>query len=109
MSKAIVLPSGKVATRFFNAGAFHWQLPTVGTAEWVTLGAADIRALYESLQEEQDRPKAAPLVDFDNVSIDALCRCGHVADVHDVDDQAHGCNFPRCACEAFALHKFPCP
>jgi hypothetical protein len=55
VSKQIILPSGKVATRFFNVGEFYWQLATVGTQEWVTLGAADIQALNESVEDM--RPK----------------------------------------------------
>jgi hypothetical protein len=55
VSKKILLPSGKLATRFFNDGEFYWQLATIGTQEWVTLGAADIQALNESV--EDTRPK----------------------------------------------------
>jgi len=47
VSRTLLLPSGKLATRFWSQGEFYWQLPTRGTEEWVTLGDADVRALLE--------------------------------------------------------------
>jgi hypothetical protein len=45
MSTNRTLPSGKVATRFWSGGQFYYQLPTVGTEEWVTLSRRDIGKL----------------------------------------------------------------
>jgi hypothetical protein len=52
MSRTLLLPSGKLATRFWSRGEFYWQLPTRGSDDWVTLGDADIRALAEFVADE---------------------------------------------------------
>lgn len=52
VSRTLLLPSGKLATRFWSHGEFYWQLPTRGSDDWVTLGDADVRALAEFVAAE---------------------------------------------------------